>query len=175
MNDLRISVCLSLCQFVLFLVVVVLVFFLCWTPFHAQRLLFVVVTLRGGWNRHTGYAHYVLYLASGAYINISRVCTNDVPYLQTLCMPINFSGVGYYLSSSVNPLLYSVFSRRFRRGFTNMIKGAKSTGGGPGQQQQNHQAGSNNSRDRIVGYRQQVVLHYSEEVLNTHTHSIPHF
>ena len=31
------------------------------------------------------------------------------------------SGVGYYLSSSVNPLLYSVMSKRFRRGFRDMF------------------------------------------------------
>ena len=30
-------------------------------------------------------------------------------------------GVGYYLSSSVNPLLYSVMSKRFRRGFRDMF------------------------------------------------------
>ena len=30
-------------------------------------------------------------------------------------------GVGYYLSSSVNPLLYSLLSKRFRRGFLDML------------------------------------------------------
>ena len=30
--------------------------------------------------------------------------------------------MGYYLSSCVNPLLYSVMSKRFRRGFTDMFK-----------------------------------------------------
>ena len=33
-----------------------------------------------------------------------------------------FAGVGYYLSSCVNPLLYSVMSKRFRRGFSDMFK-----------------------------------------------------
>ena len=31
-------------------------------------------------------------------------------------------GVGYYLSSCVNPLLYSVMSKRFRRGFHDMFR-----------------------------------------------------
>ena len=31
-------------------------------------------------------------------------------------------GVGYYLSSCVNPLLYSVMSKRFRRGFVDMFR-----------------------------------------------------
>ncbi len=45
------------------------------------------------------------------------------------CLP--FSGVGYYLSSCVNPLLYSVMSKRFRRGFADMFKtGNKTTGAG---------------------------------------------
>lgn len=74
---------------------VVLVFFVCWTPFHAQRLMFVIVTLQGRWTRTNGRAHHILFLASG---------------------------VGYYLSSCVNPLLYSVMSKRFRRGFADMFK-----------------------------------------------------
>lgn len=46
-------------------VAVVLVFFVCWTPFHAQRLMFVIVTLKGTWTKTTGIAHHVLFLASG--------------------------------------------------------------------------------------------------------------
>ena len=44
---------------------VVLVFFVCWTPFHAQRLMFVIVTLQGSWTTTNGFAHHVLFLASG--------------------------------------------------------------------------------------------------------------
>lgn len=77
------------------LLAVVLVFFICWTPFHAQRLMFVIVTLQGEWTHANGQAHHILFLASG---------------------------VGYYLSSCVNPLLYSVMSKRFRRGFVDMFR-----------------------------------------------------
>ncbi len=56
----------NLLFFFLFLsVAVVLVFIVCWTPFHAQRLMFVIVTLNGNWNEHTGRAHHILFLASG--------------------------------------------------------------------------------------------------------------
>jgi hypothetical protein len=51
--------------FVLFSAAVVLVFFVCWTPFHAQRLMFVIVTLQGSWTTTNGFAHHVLFLASG--------------------------------------------------------------------------------------------------------------
>ena len=49
----------------LFSAAVVLVFFVCWTPFHAQRLMFVIVTLQGSWTTTNGFAHHVLFLASG--------------------------------------------------------------------------------------------------------------
>ena len=51
--------------FLFFAVAVVLVFFVCWTPFHAQRLMFVIVTLNNNWTASVGSAHHVLYLASG--------------------------------------------------------------------------------------------------------------
>ena len=50
-------------------VAVVLVFFVCWTPFHAQRLMFVIVTLQGRWTDTTGRAHHVLFLASGTILH----------------------------------------------------------------------------------------------------------
>ena len=34
--------------------------------------------------------------------------------------------MGYYLSSCVNPLLYSVMSKRFRRGFVDMFRRSNS-------------------------------------------------
>lgn len=71
--------------------------------------MFVIVTLNGTWDKSMQDAHHVLFLASG---------------------------VGFYLSSSVNPLLYSVMSKRFRRGFRDMFSksganaGANAGGGG---------------------------------------------
>ena len=46
--------------------------------------------------------------------------------IHTLMINLFFSGVGYYLSSCVNPLLYSVMSKRFRRGFVDMFRRSNS-------------------------------------------------
>ena len=82
---------------------VVIFFFVCWCPYHSQRLMFAVLTLTGGWSTGISYVHYYLWLASG---------------------------LGYYLSCCVNPLVYCVMSKRFRRGFTNVfscVKGPATT------------------------------------------------
>ena len=47
------------------LVAIVVVFFLCWSPFHAQRLLFMWITLYGAWNDQLMNVHYVLFITSG--------------------------------------------------------------------------------------------------------------
>ena len=58
----------KVCYVLQFSVAVVLVFFVCWTPFHAQRLMFVIVTLQGEWNPTNTMTHHYLYLFSGKYI-----------------------------------------------------------------------------------------------------------
>ncbi|KAF6777119.1 hypothetical protein AHF37_03013 [Paragonimus kellicotti] len=66
------------------LVVVVVAFFVCWAPFHLQR----IITVSG--------------------VQICKGILNVIFYL---------SGTFYYISSTVNPVLYSLMSVRFRRGF----------------------------------------------------------
>lgn len=72
------------CFFLLiFSVAVVLAFFLCWAPFHAQRIF-------------AFYFHdHVFIYAVMTYI----------------------SGVLYYLSTCINPLLYNIMSNKFREAF----------------------------------------------------------
>merc|ERR1719237_665210 len=65
------------------LVAVVICFFLCWSPYHAQRLLFSYLTLTGRWNGVLVKVHHYLYLSSG---------------------------LGYYLSCCVNPIVYCAMS-----------------------------------------------------------------
>ncbi|XP_052811249.1 pyrokinin-1 receptor-like [Mya arenaria] len=69
------------------LVAVVVAFFLCWAPFHAQRLMTLYVE---HWTPNLievqGYLFYV-------------------------------SGILYFFSSTVNPILYNLLSRKFRRAF----------------------------------------------------------
>ena len=45
--------------------VVVFAFFLCWTPFHSQRLMFVLVTLLGNWTNRLVSAQHILFMISG--------------------------------------------------------------------------------------------------------------
>jgi len=75
------------------LVVVVSAFFFCWTPFHTQRLMFVLVTLFDTWSPTLTQVQHVLFTTSGVF---------------------------YYFNSVVNPILYSLMSKRFRRGFADI-------------------------------------------------------
>ncbi|XP_029160963.1 pyrokinin-1 receptor-like isoform X2 [Nylanderia fulva] len=77
------------------LVAVVVAFFICWAPFHAQRLLAV-------------YAQSTTSEPAEALIIVYTTLT----YV---------SGVFYYLSTTVNPLLYNIMSNKFREAFKSML------------------------------------------------------
>ncbi|CAH1773206.1 unnamed protein product [Owenia fusiformis] len=68
-------------------VAVVVAFFVCWAPFHAQRLMVIYVR---NWTPRLMEVQGVLY-----YI----------------------SGVLYYVSSTINPILYNIMSLKFRQAF----------------------------------------------------------
>lgn len=68
-------------------------FFLCWAPFHAQRLL----TVYGSSVDNNTAKNHTLYLI---YVVLTHV-----------------SGVTFFLSTCINPLLYSVMSYKFRSAF----------------------------------------------------------
>ncbi|XP_017757031.1 PREDICTED: neuromedin-U receptor 2-like [Eufriesea mexicana] len=77
------------------LVAVVVAFFICWAPFHAQRLLAV-------------------------YAQSSRAKPEDaLAIVYTILTYV--SGVFYYLSTTVNPLLYNIMSNKFREAFKSML------------------------------------------------------
>ncbi|KAL3884207.1 hypothetical protein ACJMK2_030426 [Sinanodonta woodiana] len=69
------------------LVAVVVAFFVCWAPFHAQRLMTLYV----------------------------KEWTPDLLELQSHLFYV--SGVLYFLSSTINPILYNLLSRKFRQAF----------------------------------------------------------
>ena len=76
----------------MFAVAVVVVFFLCWAPFHTQRLL--VIYMPQPWSSgFEAFMHVLFYI----------------------------SGVLYFLSSVINPILYHIMSLKFRRAFKNTI------------------------------------------------------
>lgn len=77
------------------LVAVVVAFFICWAPFHAQRLLAVYA------QANTEAPHPVLITV---YTTLTYV-----------------SGIFYYLSTTINPLLYNIMSNKFREAFKTML------------------------------------------------------
>ncbi|KFM79479.1 Neuropeptides capa receptor, partial [Stegodyphus mimosarum] len=72
------------------LVAVVIAFFVCWAPFHAQRLLFLYVSLYSTWTDTLRLINQNLFTLAGCF---------------------------YYFNSTINPILYSVMSNRFRVAF----------------------------------------------------------
>ncbi|XP_044734830.1 neuropeptides capa receptor-like [Chrysoperla carnea] len=76
------------------LAAVVIAFFLCWAPFHAQRLLFIYF--------------------------------QDIPHFNTInAWMFYITGILYYVSSTVNPILYNVMSNRYRVAFKETLCGKR--------------------------------------------------
>ncbi|KAF8782067.1 Pyrokinin-1 receptor like protein [Argiope bruennichi] len=73
------------------LVAVVIAFFICWAPFHAQRLMAVYIT-------EPTESDFIIY----SYLT-------------------NISGVCYYVSATINPILYSILSLKFRHAFRDTL------------------------------------------------------
>ena len=95
----------------LFPVAVVVAFFICWIPFHSQRLMFVVVTL---------YREWTVGLQQASYF-CSNILFASLEFLsQAQHVLFMVSGVFYYFNSILNPILYTIMSKRFRRGFNDM-------------------------------------------------------
>ncbi|KAL0132500.1 hypothetical protein PUN28_000325 [Cardiocondyla obscurior] len=76
------------------LVAVVVAFFICWAPFHAQRLLAV-------------------------YAQSSSQPHDTIVVIYTALTYA--SGVLYYLSTTINPVLYNIMSNKFREAFKSML------------------------------------------------------
>lgn len=74
----------------LFSVAVVVAFFLCWAPFHAQRIMAVYGKVSG---------------------------TKSVIFRDIYMVLMYISGVLYFLSTCINPLLYNIMSHKFRDAF----------------------------------------------------------
>ncbi|KAH9523660.1 Pyrokinin-1 receptor [Bulinus truncatus] len=71
------------------LVAVVIAFFACWAPFHTQRLM-------------------TLFVPPDAWTDTLLNLQTDIFYV---------SGVLYFFSSTINPILYNVMSNRYRQAF----------------------------------------------------------
>ncbi|CAH0581236.1 unnamed protein product [Chrysodeixis includens] len=79
------------------LVAVVVAFFICWAPFHAQRL----VAIYGTTENHL--ARSPILLSVYSFLTYT-------------------SGIFYYLSTCINPIFYHIMSNKFRDAFKNTMK-----------------------------------------------------
>uniref|UniRef100_A0A1I7SHF7 G_PROTEIN_RECEP_F1_2 domain-containing protein n=2 Tax=Bursaphelenchus xylophilus TaxID=6326 RepID=A0A1I7SHF7_BURXY len=77
------------------LLAVVVTFFICWTPFHLQRILAIYVT------------------------NLNPTPSEALTKLYNYIFYC--SGYFYYSNSALNPVLYNIMSTRYRRAFKNTI------------------------------------------------------
>ena len=96
----------------IFPVAVVVAFFICWIPFHSQRLMFVVVTLYREW---TVGLQQVTYFCQRHFVCVTKDFVSQAQHVLFMV-----SGVFYYFNSILNPILYTIMSKRFRRGFNDM-------------------------------------------------------
>lgn len=75
-------------------VAVVIAFFICWAPFHVQRLIAIYGT------------------------NKEDHITSNGPWMVFLYLLMTYvSGVLYYVSTTINPILYNIMSNKFRMAF----------------------------------------------------------
>ncbi|WAR07351.1 CAPAR-like protein [Mya arenaria] len=75
------------------LVAVVVAFFLCWAPFHAQRLMTLYITAEE-------WTPFLLDVQNNLFL---------------------ISGVLYFIGSTINPILYNAMSKKYRRAFLKTI------------------------------------------------------
>jgi len=101
------------------LVAVVVAFFICWAPFHTQRLM-------------SAYANSAAAAAAAAESDVSKTTaatsSNHVDDEQQFTgqsvgdlVFFYVSGVLYYVSSVINPILYNIMSVKFRQAFVDTI------------------------------------------------------
>ena len=105
----------------------VLAFFLCWAPFHAQRL---------------GYVYF-------KETSIFRTINEYLYYV---------SGFLYYLSATVNPILYNLMSLKYRHAFRQTLCGRSRTSRGRSQHQGNrsYTFRSSTRTGKIISFRHMV-------------------
>ena len=64
----------SLCEIIIvFPVAVVIAFFVCWAPYHTQRLMFVYVTLYGQWTDNLKFVNQHLFYFAGKQAIMTQV------------------------------------------------------------------------------------------------------
>ncbi|XP_046820593.1 pyrokinin-1 receptor-like [Vespa crabro] len=108
------------------LVAVVVAFFICWAPFHVQRLIAIY-----GTNSEDHFTSYSKWIES-LYLLMTYV-----------------SGVLYYVSTTINPILYNIMSNKFRTAFMETL--SKSCRMSTLRQNQRFYSNLSRSQQRTIG------------------------
>ncbi|KAI4495351.1 hypothetical protein M0804_001552 [Polistes exclamans] len=114
--------------FCMIIVAVVVAFFICWAPFHVQRLIAIYGT--NSEDHFTSYSKWV----------------ESLNLLMTYV-----SGVLYYVSTTINPILYNIMSNKFRVAFMETLSRSCRMSGL--RQNQRFYSSLSRSQQRTVGSR----------------------
>ncbi|XP_029113057.1 growth hormone secretagogue receptor type 1-like [Scleropages formosus] len=98
-------------QTIKLLVVVVVTFALCWLPFHIGRILFS----SAAWEQQTGGGNGEALFVASQNFNLAAMLL-------------------FYLSASINPVLYNLLSARYRQALRNLLQRCYSIRGSPNDQ-----------------------------------------
>ncbi|KAL0125805.1 hypothetical protein PUN28_004696 [Cardiocondyla obscurior] len=110
------------------LVAVVIAFFICWAPFHVQRLIAIYGT------------------------NTEDHITSNGPWMEFLYLLMTYvSGVFYYVSTTINPILYNIMSNKFRMAFMETLSKSFRLPGLPARNEQRSYSSLSRSQQRTIG------------------------
>ncbi|KYN01822.1 Neuropeptides capa receptor [Cyphomyrmex costatus] len=110
------------------LVAVVIAFFICWAPFHVQRLIAIYGT------------------------NTEDHITSNGPWMEFLYLLMTYvSGVFYYVSTTINPILYNIMSNKFRMAFMETLSKSFRLAGLPARNVQRSYSSLSRSQQRTIG------------------------
>ncbi|CAL1685402.1 unnamed protein product [Lasius platythorax] len=110
------------------LVAVVIAFFICWAPFHVQRLIAIYGT------------------------NTENHITSNGPWMEFLYLLMTYvSGVLYYVSTTINPILYNIMSNKFRIAFMETLSRSCRLSGLPARHEQRSYSSLSRSQARTNG------------------------
>ncbi|XP_076625040.1 pyrokinin-1 receptor [Colletes latitarsis] len=111
------------------LVAVVIAFFVCWAPFHVQRLVYIYGT------------------------KPDRISSNSIWIENFHLLMTYISGVFYYVSTTINPILYNIMSNKFRVAFMETLWKRCRLPGLPLRNGQRSYSSLSKSQPRMMGSR----------------------
>jgi len=104
------------------LVAVVVAFFICWAPFHTQRLMSAYATSAAAAAAAAAQSiNNSTAVTSSNYVDAEESTSTTITQGVGELVFFYVSGVLYYVSSVVNPILYNIMSVKFRQAFVDTI------------------------------------------------------